>query len=128
MIILEWQGVIVETVQLNVQALATVLQIQNILISLCVIAFLQFSRNIQIKRRKKIPVNKSKHRLKVAPQARFNICIHNAPITSLAQSFDKSLPNRILIPANKLTKKVTLRLKNKTFRQIIISSGLSVKG
>ena len=53
MIILEWQGVIVETVQLNVQALATVLQIQNILISLCVIAFLQFSRNVQIKKEEK---------------------------------------------------------------------------
>ena len=87
-----------------------------------------FKKRSNKKGGKKIPVNKSKRRLKVTPQARFNICIHNAPITSLAQSFDKSLPNRILIPANKLTKKVTLRLKNKTFRQIIISSGLTVKG
>ena len=76
---------------------------------------------------KKIPVNKSKRRLKVTPQARFNICAHNAPITSLAQSFNKSLPNRILVPADRLTKKVNLSLKNKTFRQIVLASGLVLK-
>jgi hypothetical protein len=46
----------------------------------------------------------------------------------LAQSFDKILPNRILVPANKLTNKVNLSLKNKTFRQIVIASGLALKG
>ena len=104
-----------ETVRLNVQALATVLQIQNILISLCDCIPPIFKKRSNKKGGIKIPVNKSKRRLKVTPQARFNICIHNTPITSLAQSFNKSLPNRILIPANKLTKKVTLRLKNKIF-------------
>ena len=67
---------------------------------------------------KRILVNKSKRRFKVTFQAKFNIYIQNAPITSLSLSFDKSLPNRILVPANILSKKVTLGLKNKTFRQI----------
>jgi hypothetical protein len=49
------------------------------------------------------------------------------PITTLALSFDEVLPNRILVAVNKLTKKDNLRLKNKTFRQIIIASGLALK-
>ena len=36
-------------------------------------------------------------------------------------------PNRILVPANKLTKNITFGLKNKTFRQIIIACGLGLK-
>lgn len=68
-----------------------------------------------------------KTRLKFSPKARYNFSARKMPITSLAQSLDKSLPNRILVPANKLTKKVSLSLKNKTFRQIIIASGLALK-
>ena len=68
-----------------------------------------------------------KGRIKANPQYRFNFCARNVPITTLAQSFDKVLPNRILVPANKLTKKVNLSLKKKTFRQIIIASGLDIK-
>mgnify|MGYP003575851409 CR=1 FL=1 len=83
--------------------------------------------NKRTKGGKKIPFLRYKHRIKVNPQARYNVCAHNVPITLLAQSFDKVLPNRILVPANKLTKKVNLSLKNKTFRQIIISSGLALK-
>jgi hypothetical protein len=49
------------------------------------------------------------------------------PITTLALSFDEILPNRILIPTNRLTKKVNLTLKKKTFRQIVIASGLAIK-
>jgi hypothetical protein len=49
------------------------------------------------------------------------------PITTLALTYDEVLPNRILIPANNLTKKVNLTLKNKTFRQIVIASGLTLK-
>jgi hypothetical protein len=49
------------------------------------------------------------------------------PITTLALSFDEVHPNGILIPANKLTKKVNLTLKNKTFEQIVIASGLALK-
>ena len=79
------------------------------------------------KENKKGGKNKSKRSLKVTPQARFNICAHNAPIITLARTLDKSLPNRILVPANLLTKKVNLSLKNKTFKQIIISSGLTLK-
>jgi hypothetical protein len=47
-----------------------------------------------------------KGRIKANPQYRLNFCAHNAPITTLAQSFDEVLPNRILVPANKLTKSV----------------------
>ena len=76
-------------------------------------------------RGKKIP---SKYgRLKITPQGRYNICTHNAPTTALAKVFDKSLPNRILIPANKVSKNTNLRLKNKTFRQIIVTTGLTLK-
>jgi hypothetical protein len=65
--------------------------------------------------------------MRVTAQAKFNVCIHNAPLTALAQTLDKSVPNRILVPASLLKKKVNLRLKNKTFRQIVIASGLKLK-
>jgi hypothetical protein len=67
------------------------------------------------------------NRIKITPQARYNICFRNVSITTLVQSFDKVFPNRILVPANKLTKKVNLSLKNNTFRQIIISARLTIK-
>jgi hypothetical protein len=76
---------------------------------------------------KKIPFMRFKQMTKENPQTRFSICAKNAPITGLAQSFDKVLPNRILVPANKVTKKVNLSLKNKTMREIISSSGLTLK-
>jgi hypothetical protein len=61
------------------------------------------------------------------PQERLNFCIRNASITSLAQEFDEILPNRILLPANKVDKKVNLSLKNKTFSQIVSATGLILK-
>jgi hypothetical protein len=73
---------------------------------------------------KKIPFMKFKRMIKENPQTRFNICARDASITFLAQSFDKVLPNRILVPANRLNKKVTLSLKNNTLGQIISASGL----
>ncbi|HVE36916.1 MAG TPA: hypothetical protein VNA18_01830 [Nitrososphaeraceae archaeon] len=76
---------------------------------------------------KKISILRYKRRIKANPQSRYNICFRNVPITTLALSFDEVLPNRILIPTNKLTKKVNLSLKNKTFRQIVIASGLAIK-
>ncbi|HET8847279.1 MAG TPA: hypothetical protein VFM20_00690 [Nitrososphaeraceae archaeon] len=76
---------------------------------------------------KKISIVKFKRQIKANPQSRYNICLRNVPITTLALSFDEILPNRILIPTNKLTKKVNLTLKNKTFRQIVISTGLKLK-
>lgn len=83
--------------------------------------------NKRTKGGKKIPFMRYRRIIKENPQARYNICAHDLPITFLAQSFDEVLPNRILVPANKLTKKVNLSLKNKTIRQIIISSGLTLK-
>jgi hypothetical protein len=76
---------------------------------------------------KKIPFMKFKRMIKENPQTRFNICARDMPITGLAQSFDKVLPNRILVPANRLNKKVTLSLKNNTMNEIINSSGLTLK-
>ena len=76
---------------------------------------------------KKISIVRYKRKIRANPQSRYNICTRNVPITTLALSFDDVLPNRILIPANKLTKKVNLTLKNKTFRQIVIASGLGLK-
>jgi len=81
---------------------------------------------ILLKGGKKIPFTRSNLRLKVRPQGRYDVCAHNVPLTTLAQSLDKVLPNRILVPANKLTKKVSLNLKNKSFRQIMITSGLAL--
>jgi hypothetical protein len=80
--------------------------------------------NKRAKGEKMIPFLRS---IKENPQARYDICARNAPIALLAQSFDNVLPNRILVPANKVTKKVNLSLKNKTFKQIIIASGLTLK-
>lgn len=82
---------------------------------------------ILLKGGKKIAFTRSNLRLKISPQGRYDVCAHNVPLTTLAQSLDKILPNRILVPANKLTKKVSLNLKNKSFRQIMISSGLALK-
>ncbi len=76
---------------------------------------------------KKISIVKYKSKIKANPQSRYNICTRNVPITTLALSFDEVLPKRILIPANNLTKKVNLTLKNKTFRQIVLASGLTLK-
>lgn len=76
---------------------------------------------------KKISIMKYKRRIKAYPQSRYDICFRNVPITLLAQSINEVLPNRILVPANKLAKKVDLSLKNKTFRQIVIASGLAIK-
>lgn len=85
------------------------------------------TRNFIVKGGKKIPLNKYRSRIKITPQARYDVCAHNIAVTTVAQFLDKHLPNRILIPTNKLTKKVNLSLKNKTFRQIIIASGLVLK-
>ena len=73
---------------------------------------------------KKVPY---KTRIKVTPQARYDVCARNIPVIRVAQFLDKLLPNKILVPAPLLTKKVNLSLKNKMFRQIIISSGLILK-
>ena len=83
--------------------------------------------DIILKNGKEIPFKKSKRRIKVTPQARYNICAHGVPITRIARFLDKSLPNRILVPANNLSKNVTLSLKNKTFKQILSALGLTLK-
>ena len=67
------------------------------------------------------------NRIKITPQARYNICARNIEVTRAAQFLDKLLPNRNIVPANNLTKKVNLSLKNRTFRQIRVSAGLTIK-
>ena len=81
-----------------------------------------------IVRGQKIPFKKFKPGIKVTPQTKFNICAQDLPIGALAELFDKCLPNKIFVPASIATNRVTIRLKNKTFRQIIIGSGLVLKG
>lgn len=76
---------------------------------------------------KKINIVRFKRRIKANPQSRYNINCRNVPITTLALSYDAIMPKRILIPANNLTKKVNLSLKNKTFKEIVIASGLTFK-
>jgi hypothetical protein len=76
---------------------------------------------------KKINIVRFKRKIIANPQSRYNITCRNVPITTLALSYDAILPKRILIPANNLTKKVNLTLKNKTFKQIVIASGLILK-
>jgi hypothetical protein len=65
-----------------------------------------------------------KPRTKATAQTKVNICAHDLPITGIAELLDKFLPNKILVPANKLNRKVTLSLKNNTLTQIINRSGL----
>ena len=79
------------------------------------------------KKVKKINIVRFKRKIKANPQSRYNISCRNVPITTLALSFDEIRPKQILIPANNLTKKVNLTLKNKTFKQIVIASGLTLK-
>ena len=83
--------------------------------------------NVLLKGGKQIPINKNAHRIKVTLNGRYDICVKSMPITQLAQFFNKLLPNSILVPASLLTKNVTFSLKNKTFRKIIIASGLAIK-
>jgi hypothetical protein len=63
-------------------------------------------------------------KIKPTLETRYDFCINSLPITGLAELLDKFLPNKILVPANILNKKVTLSLKNNTLRQIICASGL----
>jgi hypothetical protein len=63
-------------------------------------------------------------KIKPTPETKYDFCTNSLPITGLAELLDKFLPNKILVPANKLNKKVTLSLKNNTLRQIISASGL----
>jgi hypothetical protein len=90
----------------------------------CIQSVLARNRSSKVQQ---VPIVRFKRRIRTYPQSRYNVCYHNVPITILAQSYDKIFPNRILVPANKLTKKVTLSLKGKTFKQIVISSGLALK-
>jgi hypothetical protein len=76
---------------------------------------------------KKIPFKKFKPRIEAPSQTRYNICTHDLPIIGLARFLDKLFPNKILVPANRLTEKVTLSLKNNTLQQIIDASGLALK-
>ena len=46
--------------------------------------------------------------IKTSPQARYDICARNIEITRVAQFLDKLVPNKILVPASSLTKKVNL--------------------
>jgi hypothetical protein len=82
------------------------------------------SASIIVKGGGKIAFKTWKPKIKPTPQTRINICTHSLPITGLAELLDKFLPNKILVPANRLNKKVTLNLKNNTLRQIISASGL----
>ena len=76
---------------------------------------------------RKIPFKRFKPRIKVTSQTKFNICTKDLPIGALAEFLDKYVPNKILVPANIATNTVTIRLKNKTFKQIIYHAGLTVK-
>ncbi|MDW0227744.1 MAG: hypothetical protein QOC23_08935 [Nitrososphaeraceae archaeon] len=77
---------------------------------------------------RKIPFKRFKPKIKVTSQTKFNICTKDLPIGALAEFLDKYLPNKILVPANIATSTVTIRLKNKAFKQIINGSGLALKG
>jgi hypothetical protein len=77
-----------------------------------------------VKGGRKIAFKTWKPKIKPTPQTRYNICTHDLPISEIARILDKFLPNKILVPANRLNKKVTLSLKNNTLRQIINRSGL----
>ena len=87
-----------------------------------------FSIFVTAKGGRRIPFRTFKPGIKVTPQSKFDICVKNLPIGALAEFLDKYLPNKIVVPARVATKKVTIRLKKKTFKQIINGSGLVLKG
>jgi hypothetical protein len=84
MLNIKWQGVIAEIVLLYVPALATVGQMQVILVSINVICIPPIFKKPLNKKGGK---NKSKRRMRVTAQARFNICIHNVPLTAFRTNF-----------------------------------------
>lgn len=80
-----------------------------------------------VKGGRKILFKTFKPRIKVTSETKFTICIHDLPISEIARFLDKFLPNKIFIPLNGATNRVTLYLKNKTLRQITNASGLALK-
>jgi len=79
--------------------------------------------NIQVKT---VRLKTFKPRSKVTPQSKISICTHNFPIGNLAQLLDKFLPNKIVVPANIATNRVTLSLKNRPLSRILVDSGLKL--
>lgn len=77
-----------------------------------------------VKGGRKILFKTFKPSIKVTSQTKFNICAKDLPIGALAEFLDKYLPNKIVVPAKIATKRVTISLKNKTFKQIMNRSGL----
>jgi hypothetical protein len=80
--------------------------------------------SVIVKGGKRIAFKTWKPKIKPTTQTKYNICTHDLPITGLAELLDKFLPNKILVPASRLNRKVTLSLKKNTLRQIISASGL----
>ena len=80
-----------------------------------------------VKGGRKILFKTFKPRIKVTSQTKFNICTHDLPISEIARILDKFLPNKIFVPVNGATKRVTLYLKNRTLNQITNASGLALK-
>ena len=80
--------------------------------------------SIAVKGGVKIAFKEWKPTIKPTPETTYDFCIKSLPITGLAELLDKFLPNKILVPANRLNNEVTLSLKNYTLRQIISASGL----
>jgi hypothetical protein len=76
---------------------------------------------------RKVPFKSLKPRIKVTSQTRFNICTNDLPIKEVAELLCKYFPNKIVIPPDRATNRVTLNLKNKTFEQMINRSGLALK-
>ena len=114
------QNVALECVSLNVLKVASASQMQKIPLTEDANALTRILN--QRVRRLNIRIG-----FKTSPQTKYDICARNIEITRVAQFLDKLAPNKILVPASLLTKKVNLSLKKKTIRQIISSSGLLLK-
>lgn len=68
-----------------------------------------------------------KNRIKTSPQTRYDICARDIEITRVAQFLDKLVPNKILVPASLLTKKVNLSLKKKQSDKLLVHQDCSSK-
>lgn len=75
---------------------------------------------------RRIPFKRFKPKIKVTSQTKLDICVNNLTLAGLAEILDKYFPNRILVPANKLDKKVKFTVKNSPLRKLITESGLKL--
>lgn len=83
-----------------------------------------FPKGVAMVNEREIPFKRFKPKIKATSQTKLNVCVKNLPITALAEILNKYFPNRILVPANKLDKKVKYTVKNRPLSKLLTELGL----